>query len=253
MPYFSKHPGFTLAELLIGIAIIGFLSAITFTGFSHEGRKSAVRRAAERFQSDVQAAQARAQSGYIFTPSKLCQGSNNDGMTCTADTDCDDILTPPNITCFSQFGYYCSKCINRSPDAYGVLASYTQLTVYQCGDVNSDGAAAIHPNRFCEGSTENMGELGSWKLPTDMIIRFIYNGATLCNPSSTNCNANIFFSVPGGQTTIQQTGGAIPPPVSSQVEVIFKDTKLNLCYGVVVTAASGTVGRKQFTTCPAGV
>ncbi|MBI2984293.1 MAG: prepilin-type N-terminal cleavage/methylation domain-containing protein [Candidatus Kerfeldbacteria bacterium] len=65
MPFFSKPAGLTLVELLISIAVIGILSSIVFVGFYQDRERSAVKRAAEQLQVDVQSAQNRAQSGVL--------------------------------------------------------------------------------------------------------------------------------------------------------------------------------------------
>lgn len=61
----SKHPGFTLIELIISIAIITIISAVLFINFANQNRRAAVKQAANQIALDLQKAYADAQAGKL--------------------------------------------------------------------------------------------------------------------------------------------------------------------------------------------
>lgn len=237
----KKSAGFTLIEILISIAITAILTTITFLGFSQEQRRSNSRRAAEQLQTNLQVAQNRAQSAITLGTTKLCSGSAKDGVPCSADTDCDDL--GGSVSCASKTGrsdFTCGTCVSRPPESYGVLVDIGTNKYTECIDVNYDGAAASDPDQYCL----NAAEIGQSKLlATGLSISAKYDGVAC----TVNCNGHIFFDVPSGDTTIRRVGVGTG---YSSLEIIFKDSQLNVCYSVTIQKTSGTVSRRQLATCP---
>ncbi len=138
MKILSARPAFTLLELMVTIAITGFLTTILFSTFSLEKNRNFIKSSVRTLQNDFQAMQTNAQSGVltgavvpagygVYVPNAGTTGTLGTTYIIFADTDnsgtrnsntLEDIRT---VTFTTASGVRISK----------ISGAYTQLdTVY---------------------------------------------------------------------------------------------------------------------------
>jgi len=233
MPWVGKKlTGFTLVELLISIAISGILMAIIFTSMRNDRQRNAVKNAAEQITTEIQARQNYAQNGVVFNKT-LCRGGTNDGKPCTVVADC-----PGGGT-----------CVTRPPHGYGFyFATGTTYMAFADGPFLADelynGGAEIQALQ----TLKNQVEIASITFPdincdllgrcgTAILVYQVPNGALSIVDGTADRGEGCLTANPGSGC---RTG----------VIITLKQTTLKICYNITVTASSGTVSKRQLTSCP---
>ncbi len=216
----KSRPGFTLIELLISIAIIGILTGIMMVGINQQKNISLARRTAEQLQNDIQAMQNNALSGQIVT-----------GTT---------------VGGFGVFINQGSSTYKLFADALGICSNAASQTCTLNTECPSGGSCqpSGYTRLLYDTSAPADPVSQTTALSTPMYISSLV-GTRMSNGTTSNyLRADLVYSRPSANLTI--FGDAAD--ALSSLTVKLKNIKLNICYAVTITAASGTVTNRQFTT-----
>lgn len=210
---FDNRRGFTMVELLVSIAIIGILTAVFISGISQQKNISIARRTAEQITADIQASQNRALSGQIVS------GSRPAGFGARFQQNAPEyyVYADANATTTpcSQVGIYNAVATACSP-------ADTTLTTRTFD-------ATMRVTRISLTGTDGGG-----------------NQLTCNNQQYADAN----YSVPNASTKLTTSLFGCTIVNTQTVTVTVRNSRLNLCYAVTVTATSGTVSSRSLTTCP---
>ncbi len=122
MPLFSRRRGFTIAELLVSLAIIGVLTGLMMANFSSGQRSSEVRFAAEILVNQLRELQTNALTGRLV---RVCSGGADDKKVCESKN--------PPVACTG------GTCAPRVPDGYGIHFTAGSSSFLLFDDANANG------------------------------------------------------------------------------------------------------------------
>ena len=144
---------------------------------------------------------------------------------------------------------YNGSPVNVLPSAYGVeVRTGTSYTLFADGTFVPGSSSQAN---FMYDSTGTNGEILRTKnLATNLQIVQLKFTDAICTSTPAKCTdtkAAITFSIPTtSHLFIKDTSGT----QRDAVDIVIKQTKLNLCYLVSVKASTATINRRQLTACP---
>lgn len=218
MNYLKSGAGYTLVELMITIAIVGLLAAITFGGLSQGKSRGAARQAADQVQIDLQGLQNYQQSG-VVAPKNSCVGGTNDHHVCTVSGDCNSTI-----------------CQAQPPTGYGVIfaANATRYITYADMDQPSDPPSVLGDNDDIVLSTKTLG--------SNITVKTITYNIKDNTGTFTSNNLRVIYDSNNGDVTLRDTS---TNNIAISATVVLKHSKLNVCYDVTIQSNSGIVSKRQ--------
>jgi len=181
----SKHSGFSLLELMIGVAVLAILASIAMPSFQTMIESTKIRTAAESIQNGLQ--KARAEAIARNTNVAFTLGADSGWSICV-----NSCTTTPGITIESRPASEGSKNVSRTSYAADLSAALS-VTFNNLGRVNNLGSAL--PNNLdgskqlakidltTPGSTHNLiVTIGKFDIPSQT---YVGSSPRVCDPHAT--------------------------------------------------------------------
>jgi len=137
--YQLQARGFTLVELLVGIAIVGLISTVAVANFRQGQRSAELRFAAEEIVAQIRQAQTMSTAGRT---TKLCQSGDKNGLACISTSDCGTGLCVEQVP-LGGYGLYFTI---DSPTSFQLFADGTNYKLYDKGEIITGGEISMPPN-----------------------------------------------------------------------------------------------------------
>lgn len=227
-----QHPGFTLIEILITVAITGIITTIIFVGLRNEQQRSASKDAADRLQVELVGLQNKIQSA-IALPSKYCTRGGGtfalQGKSCTVDANCETSPGNPNNVK--------GRCISGPPAGYGMSFTAGSYTLF--GDM--PWGLTPPESVFRSGTYDVFVENKSYGTNLVLHRTFADGSEIIFN------NLSVTFSGTDGKMIIckLRTGGCAA--YATTARIVLRHTQTNTCYAINLSAITGIVSKRQFS------
>lgn len=177
-----KKPGFTLAEMLVSVAVIGILAVIMVVNLNSGKRTEQLSGAARQLAADIRGMQSRALSAGDI---KACLNASADLIVCENSTaDCADP----------------AQCLGMVPDHYGLMVTTTAAGYSMFVEYSLSGLVNQHMDYPDEQlARKRLLPIGSQDIEISQIE--LWSGSTgWVNPDPTT--GSVVFSRQSGQAKI---------------------------------------------------
>ena len=181
-----RKPGFTLAEMLVSVAVIGLLAVVVVVGMGQGKQTEELRGAARQLAADIRSMQARA----------LAAG---DVKACPTAAGILTVCEDTTAVCANP-----ADCVARVPSSFGVNASSTDVSYTMFAEVESS-TADYHLNKANEALIGRQLLQGTGQ---NVIIQKVLTGKP--TPLVSRSAGDVSFTRQNGTTRLYDGSGTEP-------------------------------------------